>query len=127
MYKMINKYWLLFLIAATPFLLGASKKHTERYYQKLWCEKAKGIMEYVLEDGTRVDCLTKNYAVEIEFAENWYEAVGQALHYARLSERKPAVVLIIKKKSDWRYYHRLRKVAREKGIKHWYLKANKNL
>ena len=127
MSKRMNNWLLLFLIISTPFLLGASKKHTERYYQKLWCEKAKGIMEYVLEDGTRVDCLTKNYAVEIEFAKNWYEAVGQALHYARLSERKPAVVLIIKKKSDWRYYQRLRKVAREKGIKHWYMKANRNL
>lgn len=37
-------------------------------------------MEYVLPDRTRVDCLTDEYAIEIEFAENWAESIGQAMY-----------------------------------------------
>jgi len=81
-------------------------------------------MEFVLRDGTRVDCLTKNYAVEFDFAEKWAEAVGQSLHYARLTGEDPAIVLIIEKESDWKHYWQLKKAVRKHGIKLWYITPN---
>lgn len=52
-------------------------------------------MEYKLEDNTRVDCLTPDYAVEFDFASKWAESIGQSLYYAQKTKRKPAVVLIM--------------------------------
>ena len=48
-----------------------------------------GQLEVRLEDATRVDLLTDTHAIEIEHAQNWKEAIGQALHYARLTDNKP--------------------------------------
>lgn len=108
---------LFLLLPALAFAGGAP----ESAYRDAWCKEAKGITEFRLRDNTRVDCLTKNYAVEVEFASKWSQSVGQALHYARLSGEKPAVVLIIEKPADWDYYWKLVKIAKNKGIEVWYV------
>ena len=74
--------------------------------------------EYKLKDNTRVDCLTDEYAVEVDFAKKWAEAVGQSLHYAEMTGKKPAIVLIAGK-SDSRHLDRLMKVAKKYQIKVW--------
>ena len=56
----------------------AAKQYREKYYQNEWCGRYHGIQEYKLRDGARVDCLTKNYAVEFDFAPKWAEGYGQA-------------------------------------------------
>jgi hypothetical protein len=99
----------------------AKHLHKEKYYQKLWCDKYHGRIEYKLDDGTKVDCLTKNYAVEFDFAPKWAEAVGQAYYYAIKTHKKPAVVLIIEKQSDWKYYNRVKKVAKFLKFCLWYM------
>ena len=88
--------------------LNAGRLHTERWYQAQWCD---WITEHRLIDGTRVDCLTPDHAIEIDFAGKWYEGVGQALHYARLTGRRPGVLLIIEQPDDCRYLARLRNLA----------------
>ena len=70
----------------------AKRLHKEKEYQKAWCDKYHGELEYVLDDKTRVDCLTKNYAVEFDFAPKWAEAIGQSYYYAIKTDRHPAVV-----------------------------------
>lgn len=65
-------------------------------------------MEARQDDGTRVDCLTENYAIEVEFAKKWREAIGQALHYAFKTERQAGIVLIIQKNSDESYWKDLK-------------------
>ena len=82
----------------------AKRQHNEKYYQEKYC---KGIIEYRLPDNTRVDCLTDEYAIEYDFAAKQYEALAQALHYARLTGKKAGVALIIEKPTDIRYYNRL--------------------
>jgi hypothetical protein len=47
-----------------------------------------------LKDGTEVDCYTGDYAIEVDFTDHWAQAIGQALHYASLLERRPAVILV---------------------------------
>tara|TARA_R110000744_G_scaffold359176_1_gene466433 strand:- start:2 stop:406 length:405 start_codon:yes stop_codon:yes gene_type:complete len=55
----------------------------------------QGKIEYRLKDTTRVDCLTNTHAIEYDFAHKWAEAIGQALHYAAMTGKKPGIVLIV--------------------------------
>jgi hypothetical protein len=108
---------LLFLV-----LLAAGCAHKplhEKDYQQWWFEKHGGELEYRLPDKTRVDCLTREYAVEVEYAPKWAESIGQALYYAQSTGRKPAVLVIVRDKDDERFLKRLRSVAKEQGIKVW--------
>jgi hypothetical protein len=99
----VLKTTLLSVILA--LILGCSstvKKH-ERFYQKELCDTLDGVMEYRLEDKTRVDCLTDKYAIEVDFAKKWAESIGQSLFYAQMSGKKPAVGIIIYCVIDARY------------------------
>ena len=92
----------------------------ERDYQAAWCA-TRGQMEAVLPDKTRVDCLTDTHAIEFDFGRKWAEAIGQALHYARMTGRTPGVVLIIERDEDWRYWTRMNQniAAFGLGIETW--------
>lgn len=93
----------------------------ESYYQKQWCTSDFGRKEAVLWDMTRVDCLTKDYAIEFDFAKKWAESVGQALYYSKLTGKAPAVVLILTDLGDYRYVKRLERL--DNGIKIFLIKA----
>lgn len=106
-------------------MLSCEAKHLykEAVYQAEWCNRFNGQMEYKLSDKTRVDCVTKNYAVEFDFAPKWAEAIGQSLYYGIMTNKKPAVVLIIEKPEDFRYYKRIEKVAQKVHFTLWYIKS----
>ncbi len=96
---------------------GDQTVKSERYYQEIWCNREDGVMEYVNDDRTRVDCLTDTYAIEFDFARKWYQAVGQSLHYAMQTGRKAAgIVLIIEKPSDAKYWIRLKNIIDHFGL-----------
>lgn len=65
----------------------------EADYVAAWCTDGK--IEAELEDKTRVDCLTATHAIEFDYARKWAEAIGQSLHYARMTGRKAGIVLIV--------------------------------
>jgi hypothetical protein len=88
----------------------------EKYYQTNLCKKLNGVIEYKLPDKTRIDCLTDDYAIEIDWAKKWAEGIGQALYYAQQTNKKPAVALIVSEK-DERYLKRLKSVADKFKIK----------
>ena len=88
----------------------------ESTYQRRFCP---GVVEYVLPDKTRIDCLTEGYAIEIDFAEHWNQSPGQAVFYARYYNLvlgvdrwkewvKPGIGLIIESADDCRFLKRLR-------------------
>lgn len=109
-----------FLLLILVVLSGcAHKPPHEKDYQEWWCRKHGGNTEYRLADGIRVDCLTGEYAVEVEYAHKWAESIGQALYYAQQTGRKPGVLLILRDRVDERHLKRLRSVAKEQGIKVW--------
>ena len=116
---------LLFLITASAIsgCFGSRVLH-EIDYQSHWCNKHKGVLEYHLSDGTRVDCLTSEYAVEVEYARKWAEAIGQALFYAKMTDKKPGIVLIMNEKGDERFAKRLRAVASQEKIKVWTIRPH---
>ncbi len=98
----------------------------EEVYQAYWCGKHDGIMEYKLNDKTRVDCLTKQYAVEVDFAPKWAECIGQSLYYGLQTKLQPACVLIMERgEKDYEYLRRLRSVAYKKGIRTFTLTPDK--
>ena len=81
----------LFLTKSEPKIEEPKGKRYEKYYQTKMCNKLGGIIEYRLKDRTRVDCLTDDYAIEVDFAKKWAESVGQSLFYAQMTKRDPAV------------------------------------
>lgn len=93
----------------------------EAYYQNEWCTADFGRKEAILWDMTRVDCMTKDYAIEFDFAKKWAESIGQALYYSKLTGKAPAVVLILTSPTDYRYVKRIERL--DKGIKLFLIKA----
>ncbi len=108
------------LIFALIFYLSlpaaAKHIHPEKYYQTKWCKAHKGKMEYRLKDGTRVDCLTDKYAVEIDFATKYHECLGQAQHYSARTGKQGACVLIIENPEHMKYVYSLRKTIQRKNL-----------
>ena len=93
----------------------------EAYYVSQWCSDDFGKREFVLWDNTRVDCLAKDYAIEFDFAKKWAESIGQALYYAKMTGKKPAVAIIMTELSDYKYVKRIERL--DNGIKIFLIKA----
>jgi hypothetical protein len=92
--------------------LSAFEFKNERYYVDKYCEGSK---EVKLSDGTRCDCVTKTHAIEFEFAPKWAEAIGQAIHYARMLSAvpgheniKPGVTIICETLRDAAHVQKIR-------------------
>jgi hypothetical protein len=107
--------WMLLLLVSPVF---AAHDHLEKEYQEVWCAKAGGVTEVVLNDNARVDCETDEYAIEFDFASKWAESIGQALYYGIKTGKKPGVVLIEEKK-DQRFRDRLKIVSNKYKIHVW--------
>ncbi len=91
----------------------AAKLYKEAEYNKRYCFLVGGITEYKNEDLTRVDCLTKNNAIELDFAEKWAEGVGQALYYEQMTGKKGKVVLILENPNvEIKYFERVKKLSK---------------
>ena len=100
--------------------LQAKHLHYEKVYQNNFCNKMNGQVEYVLNDKTRVDCLTATYAIEVDFASKWAESIGQSLHYSIKTGKKAGVLLIIENVAkDRKYLRRLENVATDHNINVW--------
>lgn len=93
----------------------------ESYYVNQWCTSDFGRKEAVLWDGTRVDCLAKDYAVEFDFAKKWAESIGQALYYSKMTGKKPATAIILTSPLDYRYVKRIERL--DNGIKIFLIRA----
>ena len=92
----------------------------ESDYQSYILEKLGGESEYHLSDGSRVDILTHQYAIEIDYAYKWAEAIGQSLYYAEMSEREPGIVLILANRDSYKaYIDRIILMARKYKITVW--------
>lgn len=97
----------------------AANLFPESRYQEAWCNRAGGVMEYRLDDGTRVDCMAGEYAVEVDFAPKFYEAIGQSLFYALKTGRQAGIVIILENGTDGKYMDRLYSVAKAERIRVW--------
>ncbi len=91
----------------TSYSVYAKRVHHEKWYQEQWCQEQSGDTEVVLDDGTRCDCVTDTHAVEMDFADNWYEAVGQSSHYSLQTGKRAGIVLILESPDDKKHWQRL--------------------
>lgn len=119
----MKKIVLIFVIILhlTPSVFAAgAHKYYEKDYQNAWCSANYGVMEVILPDKARVDCVTGTHAIEFDFAKKWGESIGQALYYAAVLQKKAGVVLIMENgANDNRYLERLKKVAELYNITVW--------
>jgi hypothetical protein len=82
-----------FVLSATHALAQNAQK--EDFYANIWCAEQNGLGEVKTAQNTRIDCLTEEYAVEVDFDTKWAEGLGQALHYSAESGKKAAVLIIV--------------------------------
>lgn len=111
---------LLGIFVLSSLQANAAHEYLEKEYQNKWCTENKGQQEFVLDDDTRVDCLLTKYAIEFDFATKWAESIGQSLYYAKKTDKKAGVVLILENPTeDQKYLNRLNLVAKKHKIKIW--------
>ena len=94
----------------------------ETFDELVWCKKlapkyGNAELEYRLPDSTRVDMLNSTEAIEVDWAEKWAEGVGQALYYAELTGKKPAIILLFRKSDDKIFFLRCQVVCTKYNIK----------
>jgi hypothetical protein len=117
--NLMNNRYLFVILGLITIICSCSEdskqgsiKKNERYYQTQLCYQLMGEIEHVLFDKTRVDCLTQEYAIEVDWAKKWAEGIGQSLYYAKVTGKRAAVALIVSPDGkDERYLQRLKKVA----------------
>ena len=78
-------------------------------------------LQNTLPNKTRVDCLTKEYAIEVDWAKKWAEGVGQSLYYSHMTNKKAAIALITSSK-DKRFIKRVEKIANKFNIRIFIIK-----
>lgn len=103
--------WFLFISWALADELSECRRLAPKY---------DAALEVRLWDGTRVDLLNDEYAIEADWAPKWAEAIGQSLYYAELTQRMPGIILLVKDPDkDARYVYRCQTVCAKHGIRLW--------
>lgn len=92
------------------------EKHEVDYSREI-AERMGGIAEARLFDGVRVDVLTEDEAIEVEYPRKWAEAIGQSLYYATVTGEDPVIVLLVSDPAaERKYIYRCLVVAARCGI-----------
>lgn len=85
------------LILAT-LTIPAHAAEKEHVYRDRFCGGAGMQMEVRLSNGTRADCVSGRLAIEVEFSDKIYQALGQAMSYSASTGHAPAIILVCRKK-----------------------------
>ena len=96
--------FLLVFVALAP---SAFAKLPESYYRDHVASLMDGRTEVRTSSGTWCDIVTRDLAIEVDFAPNWAESIGQSLHYGAEFDRSPGIVLVLRNPGDERYVKRL--------------------
>jgi hypothetical protein len=71
----------------TSFAVAQEQKFQERY-----CSGMQ--QEVTMPSGARADCISEEYAIEVDLSNKWAEALGQSLHYASEKSLKAGIILV---------------------------------
>ena len=88
-----------------------SNKHGEKYYQLKYAKKLGGRLEIRMPDGTFCDIVTTAIAYEVDFADNWADALGQCLNYANQTGKRPGIILLLENRGDKKHLERLKTLS----------------
>jgi len=94
-------FLLLFLLSAIPGFAQKQKMSEADYSDKIQT-LIGGQREFSVTSG-RVDILTSKYAIEVEWANKWKDAIGQSLWYGVQTNKKPVIILIMRREKDYKY------------------------
>lgn len=116
------------LLAFFIVACGASQKQllkTEKDYQRAFNDayfQGRAEMEAPVKYG-RVDLVSSDYAIEVDRLENFHEAIGQALHYAKETGKKPAIAFFIidRQPGDKDKLQYVTRLCRHYKIKVWFI------
>jgi len=102
---------LLFMVLTLPcYSQHYEKEFVNLIHQELGGEKEKTVY------GGRVDIVTDEYAIEVEFASKWKHSIGQALWYGLQTNKAPGIVLIKKSKTENKYVIQLGSALQYAGL-----------
>jgi hypothetical protein len=98
---------------------------TEKDYQNAFNRASfhgKAKMEVPVKYG-RIDLLTDDYAIEVDSLEKFHEAIGQTLHYAKETGKKPGIAIFIMqpKQSDKEKLKYVIRLCNYYKIKVWFI------
>ena len=65
----------------------------------------------------RVDVMTDQYAIEVDFLTKWKEGLGQAIHYADVSERTPVLAIVMTEPRDETLLRQIERLTASKGVR----------
>jgi len=113
-----------------------SEAQSERQWQHLYCQGMS--VDVHLKTGGEVDCLSAEFAIEVEWTKHWAEAVGQSLYYAGDTSRKPGIILLCEstgydqaeglcRSHIYRLETALKFVNRKVELWHCFIKSDTNL
>ncbi len=97
----------IFIVFFFSDTIAGKRIHHEKHYQRKHCV---GKTEVYMPDGTRCDCVTATHAIEYDFANKWYEAIGQSLNYAFQTDKRAGIVIIVERPKDRKYFIRLNSI-----------------
>ena len=90
--KAILRIGFLALAATALALWISSTSAQEAKYQARYCTGME--QEVTMRSGARADCISNDYAIEVDFSNKWAEAIGQSLHYASETSLRAGIVLV---------------------------------
>jgi hypothetical protein len=96
---MLSLLLLLIIACAAP---QQQTLRTEKDYQIAFNDAyfhGRARMEVSVKYG-RIDLLTDEYVIEVDRLESFHEAIGQALHYAKETGKKPAIAIFMDEQRD---------------------------
>jgi len=118
---------LLTILLLSSFL-QAKHIHNEKYYQRYANEAFFGGSIEEKIKGARIDIVTDDFAIEVDFARKQYEAIGQSLYYSMISKKRPAIILITENhRRDLKHILRCKTVCKKYDIKLWIINKKMEL
>jgi hypothetical protein len=109
---MIRTMAFILTLAVSMLFSYAHAIENEDYYNRKFCNKLSGIIEYRLPDRSRVDCLTDTHAFEADWADGLkvYESIGQSLYYAAETGKQPGILLLVRKRNSDKHIRKVKRV-----------------
>jgi hypothetical protein len=102
------------------------EKRTEKEWMPYLSAQFRAVDDYVLWDGSKPDLVGPEYAYEVDWAQKWKEAVGQARLYGIMTGRKSAIILLMKSPKDKIYGLRCQVVCAADDIALFVIKTYKD-
>lgn len=101
---------------ADVYTLPVPAGSLEAVWRDALAKELHGTVEHRIPWG-RVDVLTGDLAIEIDYSHKWHECLGQAIHYGLATERIGVMALIDEKGWDAERIEYAEQVAKRHGIK----------